>query len=511
MKTPRRGLVLVVVLIVIVMLALAANTYCTLMLSENQAAFYSGRRIQSRVLAESGVETVLWFLGETEESQREYGGLYNNAGYFQNRVVRQEDDVQGMFTISTASFASNGDYEGTRFGLQDESAKINLNALLAADAQQDGGRDLLVKALGTVGMTETLADRILDFIDDDDEPREFGAEIDYYAPLGLKPKNGPLESLEELLLIPDVHWSLVFGRDLNRNGVIDPEEQQLEGTFYDDQPEQLRRGWSSLLTIYSAEKNLNPQGQQKIDLNNNDLQDLYNKLKEVFDERWATFIVAYRQNGPTTAKSDMQPQARTGELDFDRPGRARLNTVLDLVGVNVTVQFKNETEVLLATPFPNPEEDPGAAALFLPKLWDHVAVKTQPVIPGRVNINLAPRMILEALPGIGEERKAAIVDAILGRRDPELPGADSPHRYETWLLSEGIVNLEEMKQMLPFVCVRGSVYRADVLGYFSDDGPAARIEAILDASRAKPRLLFWRDISHLGTKSAMEAAQGTAE
>ena len=53
------------------------------------------------------------------------------------------------------------------------------------------------------GMTDDVADAILDWIDEDDEPREYGAEWDYYAQLQppYKPKNGPLDTVEELLLV----------------------------------------------------------------------------------------------------------------------------------------------------------------------------------------------------------------------------------------------------------------------------------------------------------------------
>ncbi len=44
----------------------------------------------------------------------------------------------------------------------------------------------------------------------------------------------------------------------------------------------------------------------------------------------------------------------------------------------------------------------------------------------------------------------------------------------------------------------GHVYRAQIVGYFQHGEAAARAEAIFDASRLVPRLLLWRDMSHLG-------------
>jgi hypothetical protein len=91
-----------------------------------------------------------------------------------------------------------------------------------------------------------------------------------------------------------------------------------------------------------------------------------------------------------------------------------------------------------------------------------------------------------------------IAGQILANRELELTSDESPRRHETWLLTEGLVTLEEMKQLMPFVCAGGDVYRAQIVGFLDEGGPAARVEAIFDATGSAPRLLFWREVSHLG-------------
>ena len=54
-----------------------------------------------------------------------------------------------------------------------------------------------------------------------------------------------------------------------------------------------------------------------------------------------------------------------------------------------------------------------------------------------------------------------------------------------------------MKAMTPFVCAGGDVYRAEVVGYFQDTVATSRAEVILDTTLPIPRILFWRDKSHL--------------
>ena len=90
-------------------------------------------------------------------------------------------------------------------------------------------------------------------LDADDEPRELGAEIDYYSALApaYAPKNGPLETVEELLLVRGVTPQLLFGADINRNGQLDPHEQTDDSTSAADYRDialrhrQGRSGWST--------------------------------------------------------------------------------------------------------------------------------------------------------------------------------------------------------------------------------------------------------------------------
>ena len=82
--------------------------------------------------------------------------------------------------------------------------------------------------------------------------------------------------------------------------------------------------------------------------------------------------------------------------------------------------------------------------------------------------------------------------------------ADPARRYETWLLSEGVVTLAEMKALMPFVCGGGNVYRAQVVGYFQGGQAASRAEVVFDATSPLPRVVLWRDLSHLGRGYALE-------
>lgn len=502
----RRGIVLLLVLVVIAMLSLGAYTYCQLMQAEREAVEVTGRRAQARVLAESGLEFARFFLGQEKQVQLDAGGCYDNPTRFRGALVLDDNEARGRgrFTLVAPSteFGLPG---GVRFGLEDMSNRLNLNALPLAERSVPGsGKEIL---MGLPGMTDEIADSILDWIDQDEEPREFGAESEYYGALDppYAPRNGPLATIEELLLVRGVTPSLLFGVDANRNGIADRNEadpQSIEGV--DNADGSMDRGWAAYLTLWSFEKNVRPDGTPKIDLNQSDMKKLNEELTAALGAEMAKFIVGLRQYGPSSSTREPDPTA-TFELNLDTRAKYKLTSVLDLIGAKFDVQVQSEsrsgkpttTTKTIPSPFVNV---PGLMNAYLPLLMENVTVNPSPVIPGRININQAPRIILAGIPGMNDD----IVDQILSRRQENPVGADPNRQYETWILAEGIVTLEEMKILMPFVCAGGDVFRVESVGYYDEGGLAARIEAVLDATKSPARVLFWRDISHLGRGYSLE-------
>lgn len=181
-RQPHRGSVLLVVLVVIAMMTLATYTFCDRMLQHRRGAQVYGRQLQAEQLAASGCEVVRQFLAQEQVDIDYAGGVYDNPGIF-GAILVLDDTVamdRGRFAV-VAPRIEDAAIGEVRYGLEDEAARINVNALLDMEKKKSGsGRTLL---LTLPGMTEEIADAILDWIDEDDEPRQFGAEIDYYASL----------------------------------------------------------------------------------------------------------------------------------------------------------------------------------------------------------------------------------------------------------------------------------------------------------------------------------------
>ena len=71
-------------------------------------------------------------------------------------------------------------------------------------------------------------------------------------------------------------------------------------------------------------------------------------------------------------------------------------------------------------------------------------------------------------------------------------------RSPVWLLTEGIVDLVTFKRLGPWLTTTGDVYSFQVLGHFDQGGPTTRLEAMIDATKKPPRILFQRDLTVLG-------------
>jgi type II secretory pathway component PulK len=295
----RRAAVLLAVLVVIVLLTLAGYQYSDWMMAEARAAASSTRAAQAQALAESGVNYAAAVLSNPDAiASTLSGNPFNNPSAFSGIQVSDGSSTQGMpgrFSVLSLVPPDQAGSSSTpyRFGVTDEAGKINLNAILALDRNQGNVAKQMLMAIPN--MTDEASDSILDWLDSDDTPRQSGAESDYYGAqqVPYQAKNGPLDSLEELLLVKGVTPQLLFGNDLNRNGTLDPGEDTSSG--------QVDQGWAAYLTVYSREPNVDSTGNPRVYLNDSDLNTLYNNLMALsLSQDVVNFIMAARMYGLQT-------------------------------------------------------------------------------------------------------------------------------------------------------------------------------------------------------------------
>ncbi len=521
----RRATVLLVVLVVIVLLALAAYALVEMCVAESEASNRFARAAQARAFAESGIDMAVTLLSDpAERLQPEF--VMNRPDALAAVVLKQSDVPRGRgrFSVVTGD-ASDATSKAVRFGLTDESGKLNLNQLVAWQANSalnitdDTARNFL---MNLPYMTNDVADAILDFIDSDDTARQYGMESDYYSNLSppYHTANGPLQSLDDLLLVKGVTPALLYGEDLNRNGILDPGED-INGDGYFD------RGWSAYLTVSSAERNLQQDGSSRVNINQQDLPGLYDQLAGMLGEKQAQYIVAYRMNGAAPAgnsgrggsgggsgssggggrggnaiaasrgsKNAGQTVLRDG-LQLPMPpatGSHSFTSIYQLIGGTVRASVNGRTTTL-TSPF---SASTSQIASYLPQMLDQLSLTDDLFLKGRINVNTAPIQVLLGLPNMTVPLATQITAAQTAGSSSQSASAQAPRATNAWLVVEGLCSASTMVSIDPYLTARGDVYRVQSVGYFDEGGPVVRLEAVIDAAVQPARILNLRDLSELG-------------
>jgi hypothetical protein len=109
------------------------------------------------------------------------------------------------------------------YELIDEEGKININSLKKNTSHhQKILRCLLEEAAGVTNEStqNTIIESIMDWMDPDDLFKTSGAEEDYYQDLSppYHCKNGPFDTVEELLLVQGITWEILFGGTTSEGG-----------------------------------------------------------------------------------------------------------------------------------------------------------------------------------------------------------------------------------------------------------------------------------------------------
>ncbi|MEK6257742.1 MAG: hypothetical protein AABP62_03900 [Planctomycetota bacterium] len=529
----RSGSVLLIVLVVIALLTLAAYNYTQTMLTELEATTMYGADVQARAAADSGVEYIATILANRTDPALE--NLIHNPNVFLGKTIAASDRLRGnaRFTIISPVEQDVGG-NAIRYGLMDESAKLNLNLLDKLALTDEQTHTLL---MNVPNMTVEVIDAMLDWIDSNDTKRPSGAESEVYEALTppYKAKNGPLESIDELLLVQGVTPALLYGEDANRNGLLDPNENDGDQSPpLDNADGVLDHGWVAFLTAHSREANRRADGRKKIYINNNLLTDLFDELEEEFGIETAKFLVAYRINGPVeqppvssievsdkaaedAARKKAEQEAlkklvesitknvltksgtvTRGGIDLSGGAKTTIKTIWELIDSKAAATVDG-SNVILNNGGEWTAEDPSSMQTLLPKLMDALTTSEEDYIDGRINLNQARPEILKGLPGMDEElwNKIILAQKLDAGGQPD-PDTIQRHNTAGWLLAEGLVDKWKMRELDPYLTARGSVFRAQVFGFFDGGGPVTRLEVMVDSTKNPPRVTFQRDLNGLG-------------
>jgi type II secretory pathway component PulK len=323
------------------------------------------------------------------------------------------------------------------YGVVDEASKLNLNY----------APEEMLSPLP--GMTPETAAAILDWRDSDSDLTVGGAESEYYLLLAdpYECKNAPLETVEELLLIKYATRALLFGEDTNRNGTLDENENDADGSDPPDNRDgTLDGGVYDLVTVYSSGPNTTSTGSRRVNVN----------------------------------------QARTSELtDVLRGsvGQDRLNSIVSRARLGRP--FSNVIDFYFRTGMTMEEFAPVA---------DRLTTQSGNTLRGLINVNTAPRKVLLCLPGLEESDVSSLISARAG---------DNADRNSIAWVADAIAQ-EKAVAIGSLITARSYQYSADIVSLCSNGRAFKRCRIVVDARQSPPRVIYRQDLTPLGWPLAPE-------
>ncbi|MCE5184698.1 MAG: general secretion pathway protein GspK [Planctomycetaceae bacterium] len=334
----------------------------------------------------------------------------------------------GFFWIMRPNLQDDRHYD---FGLADEAAKINLNTASV---------EMLLKL---PSMTAELANSIIDWRDSNQEISTGGAESEYYLLLEhpYYCKDAPLETAEEVLLVKGGDSLLLYGEDYNRNGVLDANENDAQASPpADNSNGKLDSGFFHYVTVYSAEPNVDAQGNPRINVRSNQNQSsVLELLKTVISEDQALLLM---------------PRLR---------GR-----------------YANLIALYYST---------GMSYEAFSKVIDKLTLTDDETVSGLVNVNTAPEKVLLCLPGLDQTD----VDALIQERTKNSANGSTGYLWVTQALTR-----EKAIGIGSYITGRSFQSAADITAVSGNGRAFCRYYVVIDKTQQPPRVLLRQPLHHLG-------------
>ncbi len=440
-----RGFVLLAVLIVTLLASMVALSLLYRLRSEGSAEGASDGAQQAWAAALSGIYQVMRIAGSASASD-----LQDAPGAFQQQLVTDDGADRWYFSVFTPVRYGSSE---VRFGLSEEAAKLNIN--FAANIVSSNALEKFPQ------LSPSLAQALLDFVDDNEEIRPEGAEQNEYVALGrpYQVRNGALETIGELLLVRGFGPRLLYGDDsalLARVGLLTNAP-----TSFSSGSESEFSGLANLLTVSSYDPNLTADGRPRLNLNdtNVDLGDLN------LPEKAVAFIKALHANKKTIAHP------------------------ADLLEAKMTLKDEQGKDA---------EMESGIGKSELAILLDRTTATNSNHLPALINVNTAPAPVLAAIPGID----STLADSIVSGRhgiDPET------RKTPGWLYTQGIVDADLFKKIAPYLTGRSWQYSFEVVGYGLPSRRYRVLEAIVDIAARPHAILYLRELTRLGLPFQIDA------
>jgi type II secretory pathway component PulK len=328
------------------------------------------------------------------------------------------------------------------FGLVDEGGKLSLNNSSTNVFQY------------LPNMTLDFANAIMDW-----RGTNGAVSLDYNS-LGYAPKYAPFESLDELRLVYGATMDLLAGEDLNRNGVLDKNERDLNSNGEPDP------GLFEYVTVYTREPNFHADGSVLTNINTltqAQLRSLFQDAGTASAARMAESV--YRSIHPNPNNLAVVNNCN-GILDF-------------------CLRCKNA----------------GMGTDDFNKLAPNVTTlaATNAYIRGRLNVNTAGYAVLSALfmgAGVDESTADSAAQTLINYRQQNPDNLNSI----AWVI-DALGNHSPVVTALArrdYVTTHSYQFTADIAAVGAFGRGYRRVKFVFDVSDGAPKILYRQDLSRLG-------------
>jgi len=396
-----------------------------------------GAGTKALYLARAGVERAIAELVEGKDNIQTLADLRESEMSDYSNVELAE----GSYTL-LAGLSREGE---PVYGIIDEAAKINVNTADQA-------------ALAKVpGMNSELL-----------------AEI-----LALR-KGEPFNDLNDLLLLDRIDVQLLFGEDLNGNGLLDPNEDDGEESWpLDNADGRLDRGLAGFLTTWSAARNVTAEGKKRVNINSASAEEIAKSVPGISSQE-AESIVEHRKKKKLASIADLlDVELVTKKTEKPKGSESKGGKTGESEKRSESAKAEEKTTVRTT----------GQKAFDIKKfqkIADHVTTTDEEVLKGVANVNTAPYEILACLPGITDPVAREIVRWREERKEGFETVAD--------LLDVEGMSVDLFKQICPHTSVRSDVFSVRSFGVIEKGDVYRCVEAVIDRTQQVVQIRYWREL-----------------
>jgi len=404
-----------------------------------------GDRIQAHYLAVAGIEKAKALLYQDARERSRSGRHHSGALYDAPDQFREVTLGRGQFRVFRPGREDEGG--GVLYGISDEESRLNVNVASADE-------------LGNLyGVTPDIVAAILDWRDEDNTVTPGGAEIEYYASMQppYQPRNGPLQTVRELLMVRGVSRELLLGSAAPPNGLLAPEVDQPDESSLDS----LNAGWAGLLTVDSSVKDITASGGERVNIQTADERSLTDVRGITSDI--ARAIVAYRGQNQFKSIADL----------LDVTAAQNQNQLGGSSGQAASGQDQSASAPNAQSPNGSASAPAGPKVVseqLLMDIGDDVTAQNGEDLAGVVNINTASLDVLACLPGVSRD----LAQAIISYRT-----SSGFFPNTACLLKVPGMNRDIFKQVAARVSARSETFRILSEGKVTSTGTRQRIQEIV--------------------------------